>query len=324
MSSFFDNTDEENNAKAEASAMANLSIEEAKENARSIGDYFQANMASGNALQGGMGSYPRMSAPVSLSLDAECLQRNSLPNTPLKSVVALGSEYREIGKTTLALQLAASKACNQDLVGGFWKSQAPSSSENADGDKVIYIACDDTQANVHNTLRKIATTYELDTDKISKISNNLLMFNESTTDFNLVARKDDGLLEMSGYLRDLISAYVDQDIQLIVIDTLRMATRGLSEKSDTDMVQVLAILRQLAEDMNTTVLFIHNGTTDHSLMMGCNDRICIISDATSSNKNIISSRGSRITVEGNYPFRPVVEVEPQLSVSKIVRARHKF
>ena len=71
MSDFFKNTDEENEAHAEERAFASLSVEEAKENARSIGDYFQASMASGNALQGGLGSYPKMSSPIQFSFEVE-------------------------------------------------------------------------------------------------------------------------------------------------------------------------------------------------------------------------------------------------------------
>ena len=304
MSDFFKNTDEDNEAHAEERAFASLSVEEAKENARSIGDYFQASMASGNALQGGLGSYPKMSSPIQFSFEV-VEEKNSLPLIPRNSVVALGASDGGSGKSTFALQLAASKACNKDIAGGYWRDLAPSSSGAETGDRVIYISCDDTQNSVQHTMGNIAETYALSADDMAKIQENLVLFSESTTDFNLAVRRDDGLLESSSYLQDLISTYIDQNVELVVIDTLRMATKGFSEQSDIDMPQILGILRKLADDLNATVLFIHNGAACAALMDGCVDRINILEDPNSTNKSlIVNKNGNAFSLEGNYPFRP--------------------
>lgn len=215
----------------------------------------------------------------------------AFPSVPMADVSFISSPGG-VGKSMLVMMIGASKACGYDL-GGFFAAGKravidevnfePSGytpilettagterdwhymSDNPEGDKVLYISCEDGARDLRQRLNYIGR--ELNGCNPSgilkkRIHDNfkILPMPGMQTPFAFMSKGADGTWVHSAATKALINRYKEQGLKLIFIDTFATAMRGLSETSDVDMPQALAGLRLLAEETGAAVVFVHHAT----------------------------------------------------------------
>lgn len=149
-------------------------------------------------------------------------------------------------KSYFALQMSVSAAIGRDFLGYVPRSPL----------KVLYANGEDDRAEVQRRLWGIAVTMELD-PSLEDLRDRLHVFPGDS--LALITKDEKERTISTTKLYDEIKSRIEAEgYDMVVIDPLVMVGAGLDENSNTDMTEMMVLLRNLARETKTAILLVHH------------------------------------------------------------------
>lgn len=166
----------------------------------------------------------------------------------IKGVVSVTAAKGGTGKSTLALAEAVLMAANQDMMGVTIHNKP----------KVFYWNGEDSRDMVAKKVQATCWKYGI---KAEDISRKLVIEAFDTFDMRLMTGTDKGHVSVNEALVDRVKALISEAaFDVVIFDPFVACHQGMDENSNTQMEQLMSVMREIANDCQVAVEVVHHTT----------------------------------------------------------------